>query len=229
MIYEYSGTGARHSAHGGENEDAVCSRQNERYAVISLADGVSACRKARAGAEIASEAMAGLLVGKGKYLFDFSRQQIAEIAISHILSKLRRQAEQDLSAEEEYSSTVAGALFDKQEQKLLYFNLGDGMILAQAGGHSRILSRPSDSSSGCCVTTTRNAGRMVDARVAAVERMDSVLLCSDGAWRHMFDQNRIKPEVSTLLTDHDWSGLETYLSGQKCLDDYSFAAMSFTI
>ena len=227
MICKYSGIGTRHATCGGENEDAICTRENDRYTAISLADGISACRRARAGAEIASEAMSNLLAERGKYLLDFPRQGVVEVAISHILTKLQRQADQETGAVEDYSSTVTGVLFDRQERRLLCFNLGDGMILAQTGGQSQILSMPSDSFSGCCATTTRNAGRMAKVKVAETDRMGSVLLCSDGAWRQMFDRNRLKPAVSSLLVNHDWKGLETYLSRQQCPDDYSFAALDF--
>lgn len=225
MIYKYSGIGSRHAAGNGENEDAVCVRENDRYTAVSLADGVSACRKARAGAEIASEAASNLLAERGKYLFDFPSQGVAEVTISHILHKLQKQADQEPGAVEDYSSTITSVLFDRQERRLLCFNLGDGMVLAQTDGQSRVLSMPSDSSSGCCATTTQNAGRMAEVRMAAADRLGSVLLCSDGAWRQMFDRNRLKPEVTELLGRHDWRGLETFLSRQTCLDDHSFIAL----
>lgn len=225
LIYQYSGIGARHAARGGENEDAVCARESGRYTAVSLADGVSACRRARTGAEIASGAVAGLLAERGKYLFDFPRQEVVSVTLSHILHRLRRQADREPGAVEDYSSTAAGVVFDRQERRLLCFNLGDGMILAQAGGQSRILSMPSDSSSGCCATTTRNAGRMAEVRTADAERLESVLLCTDGAWRQMFARGRLKPEVTALLDRHDWRGLQDFLSGQACPDDHSFIAL----
>lgn len=225
MIYQYSTIGLRHAATGGENEDALSSGENGRYTAITLADGVSACREARAGAERASTVLKKMLLDKGTDLFDFSGRQIAEVTLCHILYHLERLAEANGGTAEDYSSTISGVLFDRWKDRLLLVNVGDGMILAQGSCGSRILAVPSDSSRGCCVTTTRNACLAATAKVMTAEGLDSVLICSDGVWRHLFENGRLEPEVAELLAGEDWRGLAAYLDSWDRQDDCTFIAL----
>ncbi len=226
MIYQYSTMGARHAASGGDNEDALSFGENGRFAAVTLADGVSACQAARAGAVRASEVLKKMLLDKGAGLFDFSGRQIAEVTLSHILYHLERLADKSGGTVEDYSSTISGVLFDRWEDRLLLVNVGDGMILAQGSCGSRILAMPCESSEGCCVTTTRNACVVATAKVMTVDGLDSVLICSDGAWRHLFEGTGLGPEAAALLSGEDWCGLAAYLDGQNCQDDCSFIALS---
>lgn len=224
MIYEYSRTGARHAASGVENQDAIRFGRNERYSAIALADGVSACSEARAGAELASGELVRLLLKTDEQLRSLENRQLARFLLSRIRYQLEQRAAQEGCAPEEYSSTAAAALWDRQENRLLCFNLGDGMILAQGGG-SRILAMPSDSAEGCCSTTTQGACRMTELKLVDSAGLQAVLICSDGAWRQLFHKTRLKPEASALLEACDWAGLEAYLAGQDCADDCSFVSL----
>lgn len=225
MINIFSNRGTCHAASHTENQDAVCHAENKRYAVISLADGVSSCREAKTGAEIAGSAITNLLFKKGSMFFEFDDRQVSELVLSHILYELRQQAKEEEKEPEAYSSTVSSVLFDKNKQRLLCFNLGDSIILAAGGGRCRILAMPADSSSGCCVTTTENAHVMAFSRVISTAGMESVMICSDGAWRQMFEKNRLKPEVSSLISNHEFDRLEEYLRRQEIFDDHSMISM----
>lgn len=186
---------------------------------------VSSCKEAKSGAEIASKAITNLLLKKGAYFLAFEREQSAELAISHILYELRQKAEEDHERITEYSSTIASVLFDKEHDKLLCFNLGDSIIVGAGKGRCRILAMPADSSSGCCVTTTKNAVSMTSVNVIDTSCVESVVICSDGAWRRMFSKNKLKPEVAGLLADSDFKGLKEFLIKQDCFDDHSFVSM----
>jgi len=225
MIAKWSRMGDYHASTNGENQDALSCGENRKYTVISLADGVSACKGAKAGARIASDAITHLLLKKGDYFLEFDKKDIAGFTLSHILCELKRQTEKDQAELEEYSSTVASVLFDKEKQRLLYFNLGDGAILAAGNGCCRFLAMPADSFWGCPVTTTRGASQEVDTKVMDVDGLDSVIICSDGAWKQMVDQNRLKPEVSVMLQRGNYDELQTFLSDGDCFDDTSFITM----
>ncbi|MCD7884677.1 MAG: protein phosphatase 2C domain-containing protein [Lachnospiraceae bacterium] len=225
MIAKWSRMGDYHASTNGENQDVVCSGENQKYTVISLADGVSTCRKAKMGAQIAGDAITCLLLKRGDYFLDFDKKDTIDITLSHILCELERQKEKDSSQLEEYSSTVASVLFDKENRRLLYFNLGDSVILAAGGGYCRFLAMPAENFAGCPVTTTRGADREVDTRVIDVDGLDSVIICSDGAWRQMVDENRLKPEVSAMLQNGRYEELQAFLSDQDCFDDSSFISM----
>ena len=226
MIEEFSNMGKHHFDVNGENQDAVCHDQNRDFSVISLADGVSVCKEAKCGAEIASRAITGLLLKKGAYFFEFEKRQTAEFALSHILCELKRKAAEDVKEIEEYSSTVASVLYDKKHEKMLCFQLGDSIIVATGSGQCRVLAMPSDSSSGCCVTTTKNAVSMISVKVVDTSLLDSVVICSDGAWREMFLKNKLRPEVAALLVNGEFDRLKEFLTEKDCFDDYSFIAMN---
>lgn len=225
MIKELSGMGTHHMDGNGENQDSLCHAQNEDFCVISMADGTSSCREAKCGAEIASREVTNLLFKKGDYFLEFENGQIADFALSHILFELKRQAETDSKDVKEYSSTVASVLVDKKNRRALCLNLGDGMILAVGKGKCRVLAMPSDSSSGCCVTTTRHAARAASVRLFDAGAVESVVICSDGAWEQMYDKNRLKPDVSNMLVNNEYDMLGEFLRGQRCFDDYSFISL----
>lgn len=226
MIKEFSNIGNFHFEINDENQDAICYGNNRNFAVISLADGVSTCKEAKCGAEIASRAITNLLLKKGDYFLGFGSNQIAELTLSHILFELKQRAENDSQNLEDYSSTVASVLMDKRKKRILCFNLGDGIILATGKGKCRVLAMPADSSSGCCVTTTKSATKMASVKIFDASAVESVVICSDGAWRQMFDKNKLKPEVFSLLTNNEYDGLIGFLAGQNCFDDYSFISLN---
>ncbi len=226
MIKELSEMGTNHGDGTGENQDALCHAQNKDFCVISLADGVSTCKEAKCGAEIASRAITNLLLKKGDHFLEFGNEKIAELALSHILFELKQRAENDSQNLEDYSSTVASVLVDKRKKRILCFNLGDGIILAVGKGKCRVLAMPADSSSGCCVTTTKSATKMASVKIFDAKAVESIVICSDGAWKQMFDKNKLKPEVFSLLANNEYDGLMDFLVGQNCFDDYSFISLN---
>ena len=148
----------------------------------------------------------------------------AKLVLSHILHQLKEQAEKDGCDTNAYSSTVAGVLIDKKNGKMLCLNLGDGLILVTGKGRCRIATMPADSEGGCCVTTTEYAGEMTEVRLLETEAVESVLICSDGAWRAMFEKNKLHPEAGKLLLQKEYEKLGIFLENRKGPDDFSFIA-----
>ena len=110
---------------------------------------------------------------------------------------------------------------------MLCFSLGDSVILSTQGGKCRVISTPSDSLSGCCVTTTKHAERMIFVRTYEdISSLESVVICSDGAWREMFSKGRLKPEVARMLSDGGYDALGSFLIGRHCSDDSSFISLT---
>ena len=225
QITTLSRLGAYHRENGGENQDALCFRSGRRRLTITLADGVSACREAKTGAKIASEALAALFEKKGEVFLSFTPEDAANLALSHVLYELRQQAGAAGKPTEDYSSTLAGVLFDRKTRQLLYFSLGDSLILATGGGKCRILAAPADSTHGCCVTTTQDAAAAVRVGREDGAFLDHVMLCSDGAWHLMLEKDRFHPEVAELLAAGDYDALKTWLAARDGFDDCSFIAV----
>lgn len=226
MIDMISNIGNGHSVRNEENQDAICFEENKRFSVIALADGVSTCRRAKEGATIASQSLVQLLSQKGDYFLEFEKNQIAENVLTHILYKLNEQSIAGENPIEEYSSTIAGALFDKKKNSLLYFSLGDSLILATGRDGCKVLAMPTNSINGCCVTTTQNAAGMIDAGIIKACDYNSVVICSDGAWREMYEKNRLKQEVARFIYHNEYEKLKDFLLAQNVFDDYSFISMS---
>ena len=225
MIKELSRMGTHHALTNGENQDVLCHGKSKSMCVISLADGVSTCKEAKRGASIASQAITNLFLKKGNHFLEFDDKQIAEFTVSHILWELNREASDSSQSILDYSSTVASVLVDKRKGKMLCFNLGDSIIIASGNGRCTVLCMPSDSSSGCCVTTTKRAEKRASVRLCDIGTMESVVICSDGAWREMFSKNRLKPEVSKLLLNNEYDELKDFLTSRSCFDDYSFISL----
>lgn len=225
MIYTLSDTGYHHSALSEENQDAVSFATNRKYTVISLADGVSSCKEAKKGAEIACRAVTDLLLMKGDYFLEFEKDQISRGVMAHVLHEIDRQARKESKCTDEYSSTVESALYDKKHHKLLFFHLGDGVIIASGKNGCRVIANPAHSTAGCCVTTTQNAVSATKVGIIDTASFDSVVICSDGAWREMYSGNRLKTEVASFLVERNFDKLKHFLRSQHCFDDYSFISM----
>ncbi len=225
LIKSFSEHGFHHAEMNQDNQDAVYYGNNKNFTVISLADGVSECLQSRTGAEIASRASTNLLLKHGDLFMELDNQKIAQIVISHVLYELRYIADQESKKIEDYSSTLACVLLDKRRNKILCMNLGDAIILASDPGNCKVLTMPYDSSEGCCVTTTYNAYLATVVNFFDTSSIDSVVICSDGAWKQMFQKNKLKYEVFALIAASKYDVLEQFLRRQKCFDDFSFISL----
>ena len=226
MIHKMSQIGAFHADTGGDNQDVICYGETKNYHVISLADGVSACSRAKSGAIISSSATTNLFLKKGDHFLEFSENQIADLLLSHILFELNRQAKKDAKELEAYSSTISSVLVDKKNNRMLCVNLGDSIILGIGNDRCRVLAAPSDSSSGCCTTTTTAAALMLTVRKMDSDPFDSVVICSDGAWRLMFTQNRLRSDISDWLKKQDYDSIKSFLLRQELYDDCTFISLA---
>ena len=225
MINKLSHIGKYHSMADGENQDHICSGENSRFTVITLADGVSSCKEAKAGAIIAGNELTRLLIRKGELLQEYEPEEIASMTLSHILYELEDAAKQADADVKDYSSTVASVLHDKENGKLICMSLGDSIIIGASEGNFSILNTPYESSEGCCVTTTAGAESETEGRIIDDSEFDSVIICSDGAWRQMLNRNRLKDEIITMLEKGDFDRLKDYLTDLDGHDDYSFISM----
>lgn len=225
MVYKWSYTGKYHRLNEAVNQDCLRYNVSDKNAVITLADGVSSCDEACRGASIAAEALTLLLSLKGTTLIERKKEQIARIATAHMLYEIEKEAANSGKSIMDYSSTVAGAMFDKKNKKLLCFNIGDSIIIGVTENKCIVLSLPRDSTNGCCVTTTKDAELEAMVKIIDTENINSVVLCSDGAWREMFHAGRIRPEVKKMLTVGEYESLKAFLTQKNTYDDCSFIAM----
>ncbi len=222
MIRSFSKTGGLHRDRREENQDAVLSGESGRFLALALADGMSSCRAAEAGAHTACRVAVDLLLAHGSRFLTFSGHKTAALLLTQILSELAALAGGDGMALEDYSSTLACVLLDKEAGRAVHCNVGDSLILA-AGEHGcRVVAMPDSRRDGCCATTTAGAAGQARAGSFDTGAYHSILLCSDGAWRLMYEKNRLYPAVRRLLLRGDYGGLGGYLDNQDCRDDCTF-------
>lgn len=208
-----------------ENEDAIYWSENERFCVAALADGVSTCTGAKVGAEIACKSIVDLQLRKGEKFFDFSPNKTADFLVSHVLHELEQEALRENRPIEEYSSTISSVLIDKETGKVLFFNIGDNLILGTKKEKCNVIAMPENNPNGCSVTTTENVLQSVEIGIMDAKGLDSVVICSDGAWRQMYEKNRLYAEVAEALSTQHYDTLETYLDKKEGLDDSSFISL----
>jgi len=222
LIDKLSVTGMYHKDNNEENQDALFFGENKRFTVITLADGVSKCKEGKAGALVAGKALTDLFLRKGDYFIEFKKEQTVDFAISHILYELRKKSETDKKNIEDYSSTIASVLLDKKAKKLLYFSIGDSIIITVKNKNCDIIAKPLDSSLGCCVTTTKGVEKAVKTDIINMFGIDSVLICSDGAWRNMFEMGKLNNEVKEFIINNEHDKLKQFIEHSNSFDDSSF-------
>ena len=222
----FSVAGKHHDYKGENNQDALLYKQNRYYSAMVLADGVSTCAHSKAGATIACEAVADFLLKHGERLFCMNEQSIAESLISQVLYHLSKVAEEQIHDIEEYSSTLACILYDKKKNRMLYLSIGDSLITAAKDDKCYIVTMPSDSRNGCCVTTTLNTAKMAKVGVVDVNKVSSVMICSDGAWHLMYRRNRMLQTIKDTIIKHEYEKLKEMLLEKERFDDCSFISMN---
>lgn len=225
MFYQYSHAGSYHTAHHIRNQDCIQSCENNQFAVITLADGVSSCERSAEGAQTACRFMTELLSEKGGFFLEFEEEKRAELALGHVLYHLNRQARDQNQPVEVFSSTLSSVLIDKESNRLLSFNLGDSLIIGTSENQCPVISAPDDSRFGCCVTTTDIAPSRMRSSVRDIGSLSSVIICSDGAWKLMFSGNTLRKDVRNILQNRDYDGLSAFLESQQGFDDCSYVAV----
>lgn len=227
MVSSFSRPGTHHTETGQDNQDVIKYGETDRYLVMSMADGVSSCSRAGEGAKIAASRASKIMLSEPDLIFGLPDPDFPEYLLSSVLADINRRAKRDRIPAEEYSSTLTSVLYDKLEHRMIYFNLGDSIILVTGNGKCGILSAPYTGEEGCCVTTTRYAHTEASTGKLSCGGIDSIIICSDGAWRHMFNRNKLIPEIEGFLTDGDIQKLYDYLDSLSCSDDYSIIFTDF--
>ena len=224
MITYMSKTGVYHEKQGIENQDFICGANNSRYSTICLADGVSACKYAKTGAETACKVSADILINHAERIFSADSREAVYIILKKVRNELEKLSKN--SDIQEYSSTLACVLCDRANNKIFYLNLGDSLIMAGKKDVCRIISQPCDSRNGLAdVTTAENAEILADSGIMDADGLESVILCSDGAYNLMYNRTRINSEIKSAITEKNFNSLKSILSEKENFDDCSFIAL----
>ncbi len=220
-----SEAGKHHSYDNAQNQDYVLYEKNNNTSYIILADGVSSGKYSADGARIACDITKEFLKATGETIFDRNSYEIAGSLLSDINVALKCEAEKRKADIDEYASTIAFAVIDYNRNEIYYFSLGDSLIIVSGNESFTVLSMPSDSREGCCVTTTLNGYMHSNSGVISTDDINSVVICSDGAWHLMYNRNKIDPAVREVLIKQDYNSLFKLLTDKERVDDCSIISM----
>jgi len=224
MFFKMSRKGRYHREKNLTNQDFVTGRETDRYIVLSLADGISACKYARKGAKIACNTAEEMLLNHGERFFYIESYD----AINCILSKIRHEIEKEAKHDiEQYSCTLICILYDKQTHKIFYFSFGDSLIMAIEKDRCKILAQPYDSRNGIPSITSRFAENIAHAGVTDAN-FESLMLCSDGAWNLMYKKGSLNTEIKKILINKNFNALKSFLKEKNGFDDCSFIAVNLS-
>ena len=224
-MYRFSAAGKHHGYDDNNDQDALIFKENESFCVMVLADGVSTCEKAKRGADVTCNSTADFMLEHAYELFLTDKGEAADMLTMNILEKLSIEASADNRDIEEYSSTVAAILFDRINDRMFYFNIGDGLIIAVKNNKCCIVAMPMDSRNGCLVTTSFDAAAKAKTGIVDTTDTHSVMICSDGAWHLIYHRNRMLQSIKEMILSRDYDRLkETFLEKER-YDDCSFIIM----
>ena len=222
----FSITGQRHIAACVQNQDAICKKQSILGHAAALADGVSSCRCARAGAQQTVRVLAEILACYGDRLTSMTPQDAARCLIEHVSFHLQRLSEKEGKPVKEYASTMMGAFWQAGGDTLLTCNLGDGVILGVGEHGCKVLSCPANTADGCPATVTKNAATLTHVKVEDKSLFDYVVLLSDGAWPFLIEKNgKLRADICAWFQAGKTGMVADLLRDRNPEDDCSFVLL----
>ena len=195
--------------------------ENERYKFIALADGVSECTNGKDGADIACETVAQLFLSCGNLFFNSIPEKAAYLIISEVLDRLSKKSNSKDENVRSYSSTLCFACLDNESKKILTFQLGDSCIftVSEKGVEKTNLQYEN------AFTTTLNAEDYVQIKFIDATTINSIMLCSDGAWKLMYDGALLINGVIADIKETRLSAVDNYFDYLCPNDDCSYIFM----
>lgn len=214
MIHSFSRAGRHHAQRGEACQDAVRSAESPEWVAIAAADGVTACRHGKEGAQIACEAVLRALLRQGDRLWEYEEKKLSYLIVEQVLFELERHAPDGNVGE--YACTLAFACIRRRDGRMLLWNLGDGAALViPAGGHAQLMLPPRRYGGRSCQVTTQQAWRAAAVRTGRLNYGDQVMLCTDGALGRIFP-------LTEALRQSDYPQADRLLEQSGEWDDMSY-------
>lgn len=228
-VTEYSRTGDTHIDSNTECQDVTFVSENSRFTVAVLADGVSSCENSRQGAQVACEAVAGLLLQLGELIYSYSKTKISFLMLEEVKCCLRKEAEKSNSSIESYSSTLSFCCIDKLDGKVMVFNLGDSAAIITTKKGEELTVESSRDELGA-FTTTKDAYRKASVNFYDMADIDihKIFLCSDGVLRNILIDSFVSEAFRRGLASDDYSGIDAIIESGFKHDDRSYLSMDLS-
>ena len=205
------------------NQDSIISAKNERFEIIALADGVSSCENSKKGADIACKVVTDIMLSCAEMFFEFSCKKTAYLIANEVKTALKQEAKKVNASIESFSSTLCFACYDKKTKKVMTFQVGDSNLFLLYANGCRISSDGYDESA---FTTSKDVDEKVIIKIFNAEELQGIMLCSDGAWRILFENNILSKRVSESLKFSNYNELNKYFDKSSNIDDCSYILMN---
>lgn len=224
-IEYFTKTGTFHLDKNMENQDVFLYSSNDYYEIVSLADGVSSCANSKIGARIACETVNEMFLECGSLFFNSSCKKVTYLIMSEISKKLSDIAKSMDEPIDSFASTLCFACLEKETNKLLTFQLGDSnLYLLTDNGCQNMAPQKKFSPA---FTVYDDADEKAVVAMYNANKLNGVLLCSDGAWKEFYDNTIFDNTLFESLKKSDFSTLKPFLEKRKCTDDCSYILMNF--
>lgn len=221
-MYLYTKRGTYHKNKGEMSGDVVRGVDDGQIVILTLADGVSSCTHGAEGAKISSFVSMEYIHEQYDRLRFLPRDWV-NIMIRRIQERLMSISKNEGTSYEDYSSTLMVIAINKERGIIDYCNIGDGLIMSITDKKCPIICMPQGGKEGCPVITTKGIENSVEHGMLHMDTIENILICSDGTWNMMYNQNVIKPEVKERLINKNFDSFREYIKTSDSMDDCSFA------
>lgn len=221
----YQKTGAYHTATGASCQDAFLNIEDSTYSLIALADGVSACKYGKAGAEKTIEALWDFIRMEGDNVFLYSPQKLTYLLLEHVLYYLELASLPESADIKEFSSTLAFACIEKKTGRAVVGHLGDGSIIGFVQNTVKQLSVPTMYTNKPFVTTSKYANKAMVVQYYDLSLGDCILLGSDGFAHASLAIERSGISFNEVLEKFEFGELDRYLEEYPEADDCTYVAV----
>lgn len=221
-MYLYTKRGIYHKQKNESSGDIVRGTDNGEFAVLTLADGVSSCKYGAEGASLVSF-----------YAMEYVYRQFADLKflpnewpvymLNSVKKQLKIAAHNDEALYNEYSSTLMVLVLDRMKSILNYCSIGDGILLAIDNDKCPVICMPQGDKNGCPVVTTEGIEKKILSGRMELANVNNILMCSDGAWKMMYNHNMLKPDIKNILLSGNFNDFKEYIRNAENMDDCSFA------
>lgn len=221
-MYLYTKRGTYHIQRNECSGDIVRGLDSGEFVVLTLADGVSSCKYGAKGASMVSSCAMDYVYNQYSTL-RFLPREWSVFMLNLLKKQLNAAVNNDRDLYEEYSSTLMVLVIDKVKGIMHYCNIGDGILMAIDDRKCPIVCMPQGDKSGCPVITTEGIEKKMVSGTMELNDVNSILICSDGTWKMMYNHNTLKPDVKEILLTGNYSKFKEFISMSDNLDDCSFA------
>lgn len=207
-------------------QDCVLFEENGHVALAAVADGVSSCKNAAEGAQIACQTIKQIMTQESDYYFSCKQDCVGSLLLNYVCRVLQSAADEAGEDVMSYASTLSFVCFHKKSGKMMVFSLGDSKVFSVGEtGIQCLTDSQADENNRCCATVTQGAEKQVQLQVFVYDGQTDYLLMTDGAWRLLYTDCRLRKDLREQIEKRNYRDLASFFENMKPTDDCSYIAL----